>query len=593
VFDLSFRPTFLVFFATIVQFNSYTEFVMLCLNPSSFPATPYFRTNYALLIIVLIFLNFTTITNAVEIFNYTQCSIAANATYNAAPNDTFLRDQNGNPTSNFSEAWGISYYSCKVLCAGGSKFIDWNVFSLQFGSWLLPWLALTAQLPFETKSKSTNLQSLFLAIGSPILIIYSLALTILNARSINREFRQLKEENEELERPRQTKVIGAGRVILIESQSIPLQIINGADRELAQLIVNPENWTWWIAVKNEILKTKREWTYSLIAQLIMVVTAQVLSIIDFFTSPADETTVSVGLGINSLWIWMIPVTFGWVKVGTQTSAGSIKAALKSVPVPRLGGDTNVTGRCIGIRDRTQYGTSYQSWTAPPVSFGTSGLHRRRHTEDDSSSTAMSNLEHLESQQVAFLNQTSGADIREYPTPPLSNTDQHSQTGPVSENARGDISGDSDRNTNREIETPELHLDDQPERTVRETFIGFSVTGDDSEPGPIFNYARVWSRMNAVARIVEALSSFTDKQKRRPRQRVDREGPWDDSSWDVNLEGTPEQMSRYISARGLDVQFLPVHSQPLSGVAMNCFKASIAAIFLGWGTTGAGLLIAYK
>ena len=58
-----------------------------------------------------------------------------------------------------------------------------------------------------------------------------------------------------------------------------------------------------------------------------------ISIIDFFTSPADETTVSVGLGINSLWIWMIPVTFGWVKVGTQTSALSIKAALKSVPVP--------------------------------------------------------------------------------------------------------------------------------------------------------------------------------------------------------------------------------------------------------------------
>jgi len=59
---------------------------------------------------------------------------------------------------------------------------------------------------------------------------------------------------------------------------------------------------------------------------------------------------------------MIPVTFGWVKVGTQTSAGSIEKALKSVPVPVMGDETNVTGRCIGICDRTQYSTSYKSWT---------------------------------------------------------------------------------------------------------------------------------------------------------------------------------------------------------------------------------------
>jgi hypothetical protein len=276
---------------------SCAEWVMPYLKPNSFPATTHFRTKHTLTIILFILLNLFTVANAVEIFDYSQCSPAANATYYAAPNDTFLRDQNGNPTSNFSEAWGISYDSCRVLCTGGAKFIDWNDFSLQFGSWLLPWLALTAQLPFETKAKSTNLQSLLLAIGSPILIIYSLALTILNARSINREFRQLKEENEELERPRQAKVIGAARVILIESQSIPLQTVNGADRELAQLVVNPENWTWWIAVKNEILKTKREWTYSLIAQLIMVVTAQVLSIIDFFTS--QQTKLPSALVLES------------------------------------------------------------------------------------------------------------------------------------------------------------------------------------------------------------------------------------------------------------------------------------------------------
>jgi len=97
-------------------------------------------------------------------------------------------------------------------------------------------------------------------------------------------------------------------------------------------------------------------------------------------------------------------------------------------------------------------------------------------------------------------------------------------------------------------------------------------------------------MNAVARAVEALSILTVRQ--RQRQRTDGTRPWDDSNWDANLAGTPEQMSKYISARDIDVQFLPVHSQPLRGVRMNCVKAAIVSIILGWGTTGTGLLIAY-
>lgn len=53
---------------------------------------------------------------------------------------------------------------------------------------------------------------------------------------------------------------------------------------------------------------------------------------------------------------------------------------------------------------------------------------------------------------------------------------------------------------------------------RETFLGFPINGDDAEPGPIFNYARMWAHMNVVARVVKALGRLTKQQ--RDEKRVD-------------------------------------------------------------------------
>lgn len=102
-----------------------------------------------------------------------------------------------------------------------------------------------------------------MAIGSPLLIIYSLSLTILNARSINDEFRRLKDGVKVLDRPKQTKAVKATRLLLTESQSVPIQVVSGLSRELAQMVVDPVNWTWWPTAVDEIMKTKRGWTYSL------------------------------------------------------------------------------------------------------------------------------------------------------------------------------------------------------------------------------------------------------------------------------------------------------------------------------------------
>ena len=143
--------------------------------------------------------------------------------------------------------------------------ISWAFLSEGITSWVISWRALSAQLPFENKSKTTNLMALFLAVRSPSLITYSLALTILNARWVNRTFRRVKEINTTLHRPQQLRAIKAARAILIETQHVPVQISNGPRRELAQLIVCPKNWVWWCSLREKILITKRKWTYPLYA----------------------------------------------------------------------------------------------------------------------------------------------------------------------------------------------------------------------------------------------------------------------------------------------------------------------------------------
>ena len=312
---------------------------------------------YVLLILIRILP--TTCTVNAGSFNNSFCAQIAYQTFSNAPNNSFLYDQQGRPTGNLANAWGISYDSCKVLCGteDNGGYYDWNFLSQGVSSWLIPWLALTAQLPFETKDKTTNFIALLLALGSPALAAYSLALTILDARRINQKFRQIKEDSQTLHRPLQIKAVKAARFILTEMQHVPIQIFNGRRREISQLIVNPDNWALWCSLRQKLLITKRKWTYSLYAQVGWVCISQVLAIIDFFTSASSDSSIGIGLAINSLWLWMIPIVLGWVYVGNQTSAESIKNALTEVDVPALGSERNLKGECIGIRDRTTYDDS--------------------------------------------------------------------------------------------------------------------------------------------------------------------------------------------------------------------------------------------
>ena len=536
-------------------------------------------------------------------FNYSACAQRAYQTFSSNPNGSFLYDQQGSPTASLDDAWGISYTSCDILCGteNNAEFYDWNFLSQGITSWLIPWLALSAQLPFETKNKTTNFAALLLTLGSPAIAAYSLALTLLNARRINQKFRHVREENQWLHRPLQIKAIKAARSILIETQHVPIQVCNGQRREISQLIVRPENWAWWCSLRQKLLTTKRKWTYSLYAQVGWVCVSQILAIIDFFTATmTSHSSIGIGLAINSLWLWMIPIVLGWVYVGTQNSAASIKAALTDTDVPTLGSERHFMGECVGLRDRTTYDNfselsrhSLDSNEIPQIES-----HQAQAAARFSCSTLEGAVDNRLETEQGYINPSANPDASILHQRLTSS--HHS--GIVHANETDDIELQAfaiDRQVDtsgtlqaKEQESHSALEFDSPFNLLPQTFMGFSIAGDDHAPGPIYNYARVWTHTNAISRIAESFLMLTNRQQQ--QETVDgREWEQDPKRWNENLKGTPKQMSQYLSPLHEDVQSIPIHVPASTDLIHNCLTAAFIAVCLQWGTTGAAIVIAYK
>ena len=557
---------------------------------------------YVLLILARLFPTIYTV-NAGS-FNYSLCAEIAYQTYSNDPNNSFLYDQQGRPTGNLSNAWGISYYSCKALCGteDNSGYYDWGFLSQGVSSWLIPWLALTAQLPFETKDKPTNFIALLLALGSPSLVAYSLSLTILNTRRINQKFRQIKEESQILHRPLQIKAMKAARFILIEMQHVPIRVHNGRRREIAQLIVHPDNWAWWCSLRQKLLTTKRKWTYSLYAQVGWVCISQLLAIIDFFTSASSDSSIGIGLAINSLWLWMIPIVLGWVYVGNQNHAESVKAALTDTDVPVLGSERNLKRESIGIRDRT----TYDDYVTPlRDSSHRHELPRDRRPQQEGESSPRDSTLNNAAPDAGLDTEQEHTSVASYQVAPMlqqwpNSISGHPETIYPSRSDDTELQAlmtDRQLSTTSRLQAIGQHIqppleNDAMFNSLPQTFLGFSIAGDDLEPGPIFNYARVWTHMNASNQVAEAFLTLSMRQKQ--RETVDgHEWEEDPDRWNENLQGTPEQISQYISPSHQDLQDLPVHAPASAALVHNCVTAAFVAIFLQWGTTGAAIVIAFK
>ncbi|KAG6906054.1 hypothetical protein DXG01_016115 [Tephrocybe rancida] len=203
-----------------------------------------------------------------------------------------------------SNATAITYELCTRACGSAPEPFQWSVFSQEFSSWLLPWLALVSQLPFGSEDKLDNLTSMLLTVGSPTLAAYSLVLTVLNGRWIARRFSSYTFPNTHL----------AVRILSSLQQS-PLHI-NTDYSLLSSLIVLPLNDDWWRDLK-EGLEYTHTWSISAVTSIAWVIIAYLFTVIDSFIGDITVSINANGQGVGSLWIWLLPIVVGWLQISPK------------------------------------------------------------------------------------------------------------------------------------------------------------------------------------------------------------------------------------------------------------------------------------
>ena len=260
--------------------------------------------------------------------NFDQC---LKAVRNGTWGTDGVTDNHGHPISDVSQANALSYGLCVRACGAGPEAFDWPAFYQQFSSWLLPYLALLSQLPFGAESRLSNLTSVFLTVGSPVLAAYSLALTVLNHRWIVRRFRVLSYPNAE-----------HAAAILRNLQAAPIRI-SYDHALLPSLIVLHDNDEWWKELSAG-LKNSDTWSAAAVASMGWVVISYLLTIIDSFTglpapSSSDGSSSAYrvlgildmfGKGIGFLWLWLVPVVYGWIQISPLCDARRLRHVFSRV-----------------------------------------------------------------------------------------------------------------------------------------------------------------------------------------------------------------------------------------------------------------------
>jgi hypothetical protein len=161
-----------------------------------------------------------------------------------------------------------------------------------------------------------NLVSVLIAIGSPALAGYSLAITRLNSRWLSRQFIYLHFPNKDY-------------IPLAVSalQHIPFRI-DASGSLLPSLIVLPQNDRYWKAL-GEAAKRTRQWSIPVAMNIVWVLTAFLLTTVDSLVDFAHFITVpgDAGYSIAAVWTYLLPLVIGWLHVGSQPDADHLRSAL--------------------------------------------------------------------------------------------------------------------------------------------------------------------------------------------------------------------------------------------------------------------------
>ncbi|PVF92987.1 hypothetical protein CPB86DRAFT_716343 [Serendipita vermifera] len=251
----------------------------------------------------------------------------------------------GSWTDNTTLAIGTDYTTCKKYCGTNGSAFQWNAFAPQFTGWLLPFLTLTAQLPYESDGIWHDLMSLFLTVGSPQLAMYSLALTILNSRHAKQRLDQIFSRDRDPVTPEhrvmhdmlnnlKDRVFQTLRVS--QQQSFELGDLRPHPPNLDDFAKTREELLWWTTVQESLSRRNRRFTASLATQAAWVIIAFSFTWVDAFGSEKIGTNVTAfGLAIALCWSWTLVLVLGWFFAGVSTSrrpmTEAITQANKSYP----------------------------------------------------------------------------------------------------------------------------------------------------------------------------------------------------------------------------------------------------------------------
>lgn len=459
-------------------------------------------------------------------------------------------------------------YSLLTHCV---QSIDFGTVANSITIWLLPWISLTAQLPYEADGFSANLMSLLLAIGSPALITFSLAITAFNRRWIRKRF-TVSANNLPLKFDSKFShfkpAVEGAQFLLEKAQQVPLRC-SEVEGWLSSLVVLPQNRHWWTGVMEDLTKTRRDLTFSLIAQLLFAVLAYIFTVVEAFPQSGSLTNATQ-MSASGLWAWMVPICAGWVFVGTQINADTAAQALRRTPAHKT----------LDGPEQRQGGIRCSGGLNPVVPYA---------TELDGEPNGLRNDQEYEEHET--LRHAPPKSLQSFQ---LGEIRPHSQG--LSETALGASNTSGSRRQSHSINSQGPFLPRPAVKIVNledPHWLGRSVAGDEQKEGPIFNYARFitwwW-----VADTIERCFAKT-------AENLHAENPVAGGQWDHNngvndiLSGTVEELEAYCgltpdqqNRRLAYVGFAQVDS----AVWMRVLSAAVVAIIIQWGTTGPSIIIAF-
>ncbi|KAK7046249.1 hypothetical protein R3P38DRAFT_3420853 [Favolaschia claudopus] len=442
-----------------------------------------------------------------------------------------------------SNVWGITYSACQEKCGMDMIRQEFNFTesAIPLVTWLLPWLTLIAQLPFEAVGWR-NLLSACTCLGSPALTVYSLALTASNRVYIDKKFNRLKSKI-----PAKygylVKRLDSIAFVLKEAQQCPVRA-NQRHGELAMLLTvkDHERENFWKGAERDLKNTRRDFTYSFAAQVFMAFITYLFSFIAAVHDSLGSPDVALQFASSTVWSWMeFTVVFGYIRVGCQNKSGTVREALERDPSRSL---NDLSLHQTALRPS---GDLYEPLPQIPNTLPSTPVF----TPDKSSKALPTTPNSKESFD------TSGLNLRTFPT---------HQHAPLNTGSGGDDQTMVLRDV--EIETPLL--------SVR--CWGFDLRGEEIYEGPVFNYARVLTWFALTRHIERALA--TSIQKFRRGHAI------------PTTETEAAELCGFYPTRQDLAAYIPWSDIP-HFVLKRMIFATVIALVLQWGSTGAAIYIAYN